>query len=589
MSARYTLNIELSGSDPKIWRRLTVPGNTTFDNLHDIIQISMGWNNEYPFEFDINGTIVYDFGPDIDMGENPYERDALDTSLDELVTMVRTRFQYTYNHWEHEIMLEEILPQSEHESEEFVCMAGEGSCPPDDLGGIEAGKTNGVAPFDIDNVNARLARYAADWEDIYEETEEIMDQLDGEHDDEEITHADNQDSEYERLKHLRSPSDLLNDDLQKRELQVFIDDALVNEDSAEYKAFTRLINLGHGEEESRAMILRAFAIEWFYDLKYGTDFLIERYEFNLERLPETPLEIDAVDCAIQVLDQCTKGIPFAAIEYLHDDTSPESRSAIVQALKDYADHRSDWADPVAAPIWYAFAAEGHLCEELIDPIIGFYTSDHENATDWINEQGQYLIGKLAQKYPDSTVQRVLAALESLPDDDDHGSLYFLFDVFDFCDIETYKGRLLALLERDGAYWHDMLATTISHLQIQEALPILKEQLRRFKERSPEKQFRDNGHRIEIEEAIKELEAGEELYPDVSAPLCLQRSTTWREELADAEEHFYESAPLPEVSLDPDWRETYQQPIVKTDKTGRNDPCPCGSGKKYKKCCMNPLK
>lgn len=25
-------------------------------------------------------------------------------------------------------------------------------------------------------------------------------------------------------------------------------------------------------------------------------------------------------------------------------------------------------------------------------------------------------------------------------------------------------------------------------------------------------------------------------------------------------------------------------IVKTEKVGRNDPCPCGSGKKYKKCC-----
>ena len=25
-------------------------------------------------------------------------------------------------------------------------------------------------------------------------------------------------------------------------------------------------------------------------------------------------------------------------------------------------------------------------------------------------------------------------------------------------------------------------------------------------------------------------------------------------------------------------------IVKGDKIGRNDPCPCGSGKKYKKCC-----
>ena len=25
-------------------------------------------------------------------------------------------------------------------------------------------------------------------------------------------------------------------------------------------------------------------------------------------------------------------------------------------------------------------------------------------------------------------------------------------------------------------------------------------------------------------------------------------------------------------------------IVKENKVGRNDPCPCGSGKKYKKCC-----
>jgi preprotein translocase subunit SecA len=27
-------------------------------------------------------------------------------------------------------------------------------------------------------------------------------------------------------------------------------------------------------------------------------------------------------------------------------------------------------------------------------------------------------------------------------------------------------------------------------------------------------------------------------------------------------------------------------VVKSKKIGRNDPCPCGSGKKYKKCCMN---
>lgn len=27
------------------------------------------------------------------------------------------------------------------------------------------------------------------------------------------------------------------------------------------------------------------------------------------------------------------------------------------------------------------------------------------------------------------------------------------------------------------------------------------------------------------------------------------------------------------------------PIKVEEKVSRNDPCPCGSGKKYKKCCM----
>jgi SWIM/SEC-C metal-binding protein len=26
-------------------------------------------------------------------------------------------------------------------------------------------------------------------------------------------------------------------------------------------------------------------------------------------------------------------------------------------------------------------------------------------------------------------------------------------------------------------------------------------------------------------------------------------------------------------------------VIHSEKNGRNDPCPCGSGKKFKKCCM----
>ena len=31
-------------------------------------------------------------------------------------------------------------------------------------------------------------------------------------------------------------------------------------------------------------------------------------------------------------------------------------------------------------------------------------------------------------------------------------------------------------------------------------------------------------------------------------------------------------------------ESVQQPIIADKKPGRNDLCPCGSGKKYKNCC-----
>ena len=30
----------------------------------------------------------------------------------------------------------------------------------------------------------------------------------------------------------------------------------------------------------------------------------------------------------------------------------------------------------------------------------------------------------------------------------------------------------------------------------------------------------------------------------------------------------------------------QQPVRNSGKVGPNDPCPCGSGKKYKKCCRD---
>lgn len=55
-----------------------------------------------------------------------------------------------------------------------------------------------------------------------------------------------------------------------------------------------------------------------------------------------------------------------------------------------------------------------------------------------------------------------------------------------------------------------------------------------------------------------------------------------------------SVPI-QVKFDPpDWLDYGSEsspgvPYVRPEpKVGRNDPCPCGSGKKYKKCCLGKI-
>ena len=35
-----------------------------------------------------------------------------------------------------------------------------------------------------------------------------------------------------------------------------------------------------------------------------------------------------------------------------------------------------------------------------------------------------------------------------------------------------------------------------------------------------------------------------------------------------------------------YKDAHTQKVREYPKIGRNDPCPCGSGKKFKNCCMN---
>ena len=46
--------------------------------------------------------------------------------------------------------------------------------------------------------------------------------------------------------------------------------------------------------------------------------------------------------------------------------------------------------------------------------------------------------------------------------------------------------------------------------------------------------------------------------------------------------------VPSVQAINSYWKAHRHPIPRASKTGRNDPCPCGSGRKYKRCCVRKL-
>jgi len=72
--------------------------------------------------------------------------------------------------------------------------------------------------------------------------------------------------------------------------------------------------------------------------------------------------------------------------------------------------------------------------------------------------------------------------------------------------------------------------------------------------------------------------------DVEIKMGLRERRETKRELKEIQKQF-------QIMSDSMWNlsddEDEIPPFVRDEpKIGRNDPCPCGSGKKYKKCCLN---
>lgn len=139
----YQFNIKLDGSKPKIWRRVQVPENYTFEKLHAAIQCSMGWENIHLHQFTIkceannNATRISKQFDDDDI-DDEYFTDESTAKICDYFSMINNKSKYVYDFgdgWVHSVLLERIIP-ADAGTMYPVCIAGKRACPPEDCGGI---------------------------------------------------------------------------------------------------------------------------------------------------------------------------------------------------------------------------------------------------------------------------------------------------------------------------------------------------------------------------------------------------------------------------------------------------------------------
>ena len=130
----FQLKVTLRGIRPPIWRRVLVPSDLTLLQLHDVLQVLMGWTDSHLHQFEVAGNFYGTPDPELEV-ERKNERKV---RLNEVLHHPKDRMAYEYDFgdsWEHELVLEKIVPRVPKVRYPVVT-GGKRACPPEDVGGV---------------------------------------------------------------------------------------------------------------------------------------------------------------------------------------------------------------------------------------------------------------------------------------------------------------------------------------------------------------------------------------------------------------------------------------------------------------------
>lgn len=93
----------------------------------------------------------------------------------------------------------------------------------------------------------------------------------------------------------------------------------------------------------------------------------------------------------------------------------------------------------------------------------------------------------------------------------------------------------------------------------------------------------------INDSLKQENPIEEMEEDTEVSLAFDKESLYKNMVAASADWLYELPEWSDIFDEETRKQLYREQkssttVVKPDKVYPNDPCPCGSGKKYKKCC-----
>jgi len=500
MNHIYRIHIGLRHMQPPIWRRIEVTADTDLGDLHEIIQITMGWEDEHLHAFRIGKRL---YGDPAALPEA--EQDEFDVTLADLVGEGDT-FLYDYDFgdgWEHELKIEQVLA-SEAGARYPRCLAGEGACPPEDCGGPPGyanllaaladpaheahddtldwlGEAFDPADFNIEFVNEMLGLDIEDFmpgSPVYE-ADELAAMSEAALFDNLAEHGD------------RVPRNLIDEcarrgDAMLDTLESYLASYRDQEGDVEFEAWwlplhaVMILGLIPGERAGQLLLsyLRTIAAAKEMDIQ---NWLAGFWPALMRNKPDTVIDTVRSACFDKQLDWYPR---INLIEVVLAAAQSKSEAFLEQAL--------DWAAQIAADESEHWTLRLLVAQYLIN---------------LPRERHRPLLKKLADRQP------------------------FIGRHFDRESIESSYMQNIdePEWERFSNPWRFYDPEAIEQRQ------------RRW-----------------LEEALEEFEDEEELLGDNSV---------------------YPFLPDNEEGASQPWQR--QSP-----KIGRNDPCPCGSGKKYKKCCLS---